>query len=146
MATSKISTLTAGVVPTGTGTGLTTFEGVQNGANVKLTDDQIASWVKAWLATSTSTLVLGGWLRVVDNGDLSWGGSNAYINGSHASTYLRVMVNATERVRFNATGIGFNGSTPVAKPTVTGAKGGNAALTSLMSALSALGLVTDSTT
>lgn len=33
----------------------------------------------------------------------------------------------------------------VAKPTVTGAKGGNAALASLLSALSALGLITDNT-
>lgn len=32
------------------------------------------------------------------------------------------------------------------KPTVTGAKGGNAALTSLLSALASLGIVTDSTT
>jgi hypothetical protein len=33
-----------------------------------------------------------------------------------------------------------------AKPTVTGAKGGNAALASLMTALAGFGLVTDSTT
>lgn len=33
----------------------------------------------------------------------------------------------------------------VAKPTVTGAKGGNAALTSLIAALVALGLITDTT-
>jgi len=34
---------------------------------------------------------------------------------------------------------------PSTKPVVTGSKGGNAALTSLMSALSTLGLVADST-
>lgn len=42
--------------------------------------------------------------------------------------------------------LGFYSATPVTKATVTGSKGANAALTSLMSALSALGLVTDSTT
>lgn len=42
--------------------------------------------------------------------------------------------------------VGFYNTTPVNKPIVTGSKGANAALTSLMSALSALGLVTDSTT
>lgn len=42
--------------------------------------------------------------------------------------------------------LGFFGAAAVAKPTVTGAKGGNAALTSLMTALANLGLVTDSTT
>jgi hypothetical protein len=42
--------------------------------------------------------------------------------------------------------VGFYGTAPIAKPTVTGSKGGNAALASLMSALASLGLVTDSTT
>jgi hypothetical protein len=42
--------------------------------------------------------------------------------------------------------IGFFGGTPAAKPTVSGSKGANAALGSLMTALSALGLVTDTTT
>ncbi len=41
---------------------------------------------------------------------------------------------------------GFNGAAPIAKPTVTGAKGGNAALASLLSALAAYGLVADNTT
>lgn len=43
-------------------------------------------------------------------------------------------------------GAGFNGQAPIAKPTVTGAKGGNAALGSLLTALANYGLVTDSTT
>jgi hypothetical protein len=42
--------------------------------------------------------------------------------------------------------VGFNGATPGAKPTVSGAKGGNAALASLLTALAAYGLVTDTTT
>lgn len=41
---------------------------------------------------------------------------------------------------------GFFGATPVAKPTVTGSRGGNAALASLLTALVQLGLITDSTT
>ncbi len=41
--------------------------------------------------------------------------------------------------------IGFYGAAPIAKPTVSGARGGNAALTSLIAALSACGLLTDST-
>jgi hypothetical protein len=46
---------------------------------------------------------------------------------------------------FNAN-VGFNSGAPIAKPTVTGAKGGNAAVASLLAALAAYGLVTDSTT
>ena len=41
--------------------------------------------------------------------------------------------------------LGFFGSTPAAKPTVTGSRGGNAALASLLTALADLGLVSDST-
>ncbi len=37
-------------------------------------------------------------------------------------------------------------STPTIKPTITGSKGGNAALASLLSSLAGLGLITDSTT
>lgn len=45
-----------------------------------------------------------------------------------------------------ATTQGFYGTTPVAKPTVTGAKGANVALASLIAALVAQGLITDTTT
>ncbi len=40
---------------------------------------------------------------------------------------------------------GFYGATPVAKPTVTGSRGGNAALASLLTQLASVGLITDST-
>lgn len=52
-------------------------------------------------------------------------------------------------VRMNGTGqMAFNGGTPVTKPTVTGSKGANAALASLLTALGATGLnlLTDSST
>ena len=44
----------------------------------------------------------------------------------------------------DSTTIGFFGATPAAKPTVTGSRGGNAALASLLTALATLGLITDS--
>ncbi len=43
------------------------------------------------------------------------------------------------------TKLGFYGTTGIVKPSVSGSRGGNAALASLISALAALGLVTDST-
>jgi hypothetical protein len=49
-------------------------------------------------------------------------------------------------VKFNGATIGFFGSTGTAKPTITGSKAANAALTSLLTALAALGILTDSTT
>ena len=42
--------------------------------------------------------------------------------------------------------VGFHGATPSGKPTVTGSRGGNAALASLLSALAGKGLITDGTT
>jgi hypothetical protein len=42
--------------------------------------------------------------------------------------------------------VGFFGTAPVAKPTVTGAKGSSTALASLLTALAQLGLITNSTT
>ena len=41
---------------------------------------------------------------------------------------------------------GFYGTTPVAKQTITGSKGGNVALTNLLIALADMGLITNSTT
>lgn len=42
--------------------------------------------------------------------------------------------------------VGFYGTVPITKRTITGSRGGNAALASLLTALAAYGLVTDSTT
>jgi hypothetical protein len=50
----------------------------------------------------------------------------------------------TGSVRLNGT-VGFNGTAPVAKPMVSGAKGGNAALASLLTAMASYGLISDST-
>jgi hypothetical protein len=41
--------------------------------------------------------------------------------------------------------VGFS-AVPISRPTVSGSRGGNAALASLLTALSTYGLVTDSTT
>jgi hypothetical protein len=75
-------------------------------------------------------------------------GSNVNLNFSPKGTGLLVSKSGDGTVKFsvNNTGIGFYNTSPVAKPTVTGSKGANAALTSLMTALAALGLVIDSTT
>jgi hypothetical protein len=45
----------------------------------------------------------------------------------------------------NCTHMGFFNTAPVAKPTVTGSRGGNAALASLLTALANLGLITNNT-
>lgn len=42
--------------------------------------------------------------------------------------------------------VGFYGTTPTAKPSVPGSRGGNAALANLLTALASFGLITDNTT
>ena len=48
------------------------------------------------------------------------------------------------KVQVNGTGVGFHAASPIAKPTVTGSRGSNAALASLLTALASYGLITDS--
>lgn len=75
-----------------------------------------------------------------------------YLNVEIAQA-LNFRTSNTDRISIGASGgvtvittIGFNNTAPIAKPTVTGSKGGNAALASLLTALANYGLVTDSST
>lgn len=52
---------------------------------------------------------------------------------------------ATNKIAVNNTGIGFFATAAVAKQTITGSRGGNAALASLLTGLANYGLITDST-
>lgn len=65
----------------------------------------------------------------------------AVSGGELGHTFL---IAGTQVLKINATGLGFGATTPIAKPTVTGSKGANAALTSLLTALANYGLITDS--
>jgi len=71
-------------------------------------------------------------LKASNGGDIVIGGDNS--------------VASTLTLGFALDTIGFFGHATAAKQAVTGSKGGNAALTSLMAALAAYGFVTDSTT
>ncbi|MGH6746385.1 right-handed parallel beta-helix repeat-containing protein [Novosphingobium sp.] len=59
---------------------------------------------------------------------------------------IGVTANGTKRIECNSTGIGLNGAAPVAKPSISGSRGGNAALASLLTNLATMGLLTDATT
>lgn len=49
------------------------------------------------------------------------------------------------RIRINGTGIGFNGTAAIAKPTIVGSRLANPALADLLTQLAAYGLITDGT-
>jgi hypothetical protein len=89
--------------------------------------------------------------------EVFWTGAASYVLSYNRSTSayqpmavigssVELRASATAQVKVDSTGIAFYGGTTVAKPTVTGSKGGNAALTSLCAALASLGLITNSTT
>ena len=68
---------------------------------------------------------------------------------STSSDYALVVLNSSSTAMLvvrNDNRLGFFGATEVARPTVTGSRGGNAALASALTALASLGLVTDSST
>lgn len=59
---------------------------------------------------------------------------------------LRNPGDTADLVTWNATGLGFFGVAPIARPNITGSRGGNAALASLLTQGALLGLWTDGTT
>lgn len=89
--------------------------------------------------------------RIYGDGKQEWGPGNAARDTNlyrSAADTLRTDDNLIVALALRHLGstLGFYGATAVAKPTVTGSRGGNAALASLLTSLSTLGLVTDSTT
>jgi hypothetical protein len=72
----------------------------------------------------------------------------ATVGGGGTGCTLNLTTAATGELNLSDTGqkLGFFGATAVVKPTVTGSKGANAALASLLTALANFGLLTDSST
>ena len=122
--------------------------------------------VLATAGTSTGTVNIYG-VNATDNftvrvgnaaGSVDWfaaGGAGAYLTGTASGdTGMRVLVsgkafhlggNAAKVVSVGyADTLGFFAATPVAKPTVSGSRAGNAALADLLTELATLGLITDS--
>ena len=95
---------------------------------------------QTWSVTATGGTVTAEAMRLQDSGILTIGATAAsgtaklQVTGGTSTDTLAVSGNA-----------GFFGTAATTKPTVTGSKGANAALTSLMTALAGLGLVVDST-
>jgi hypothetical protein len=95
-------------------------------------------------------VVGGGYISILNNaGTSTFGGLQAYGTGGPGSAdTLRLFAHtaATAGLLIDADDIGFFGATPISQPDVTGSRGGNAALASLLTALEDLGLITDSST
>lgn len=96
--------------------------------------------------TSASSNTSANWMELKG----SAGGGTPYLkaDGTDANISFSIAAKGTGAVQIGVStnSIGFFGSAGVVKPTVAGAKGGNAALASLLAALVSLGLVLDNTT
>lgn len=75
----------------------------------------------------STTFEGGNTITFMDNNTLSFTGTGG----------TKIGLDATQKM-------GFYGATPIARPTVTGSKGANAALTSLLTQLAAIGIIVDS--
>jgi hypothetical protein len=73
-------------------------------------------------------------------------GNAMVITRSNAKALLAGEVEIDGDLNHDGSNIGFNGATPVAKGTITGSRGGNAALASLLTFLHNRGDITNSTT
>ena len=73
-------------------------------------------------------------------------GYSAAVQTDVDGAIVRIRAGTTTRIRVDSTGIGLFGATPIAQPTVSGSRGGNAALADLLTELDNLGLINDTTT
>jgi hypothetical protein len=107
---------------------------------VRMANNDGAYFRNAANSANVKSLVLDG------SNDLTLG-NTGNLNDLHLAspntTYLYGGGNI--RIEANATGLGFFTQPPVARPTVSGSRGGNAALADLCSELANLGLIIDST-
>ena len=61
------------------------------------------------------------------------------------SQFIMTVPTGTKNIKYHGS-VGFNGATPIAKPSITGSRGGNIAIASLLTSLSNMGLISDNTT
>jgi hypothetical protein len=135
--------LTAGVVtsPQISGTNITgttvvaTGSLLVNGSGVLTGDLAVTDDITADGITVESIAFTGG--------TGTWSGD---LNGGSGTLFRTEQLFIDSNLQHEGTFLGFYNVVPTTKPTVSGAKGGNAALTSLCSALATLGLITNSTT
>lgn len=98
------------------------------------------------IAAATWQIGPGGWKRT-GGGAILISTETDSSNADIKCYALRIQNNAgTTQHQFGQVGVGFYGTAQTAKQTVTGSRGGNAALASLLTALENIGLITDSST
>lgn len=94
--------------------------------------------------TTTTTITAGTEVIVASGNRVKLQGAANLTGIRYSSPNIDLYVGSSYAAGFGANTTGFNGATPVAKGTITGSRGGNAALASLLTYLASTGLITDS--
>lgn len=132
--------------------GTTTFGGnvlvsgatqiIDGGNKVSVKGDGSAGGA-AYFVAQNSTAAVSTYFGVTASGGFAGTFTNHAFD-IRTNNSVRINILASGGVQFANTQLGFFGTTPINKPTITGSRGGNVALTSLLGWLHALGLITDS--
>jgi hypothetical protein len=122
------------------------------------TDRALSATVRALTANGADALVLSNPASATSHVQISGDAAgNPFILSRGAAANIGLVVRpkgtgtliigggSANQLQVSDTGLGFYGTGPQAKPTVTGSRGANVALANLLTALSARGLITDST-
>lgn len=80
-----------------------------------------------------------------DGGDVLINGGNASGGGTDGSVTIGATNTDSVSIASGSNSLGFHGATPVTQQTITGSRGGNAALADLLTKLATLGLIIDGT-
>lgn len=91
-------------------------------------------------SASTTNVIDGNMCQTTSGAAITFGGA---MGGNRLTAFG--YIDHTGPTRFNGN-LGFYGTTPIAKPEITGSRASNAALASILTQLASLGLITDSTT
>jgi hypothetical protein len=115
------------------------FTGIMAGNQFTATDPTFYGIIRLGGSFGTSVGGLEWRYRNTNTGEV-------LVAGNIASNIFGGIEVSANRFQISSTNIGFFGATGTSKPVVTGVKGNNAALISLIAALSNLGLIQDNTT
>jgi hypothetical protein len=87
--------------------------------------------------------------QIENDGKHEWGDGGTFSTNLYSDTGGSLKTDGAFKIgaalAHQGSTVGFNNTTPISKPTVTGSRGSNAALASLCTALANLGLITNST-
>lgn len=120
--------------------------------NFKVQTSGGGSWEFTCPVIYSGALSVGGSLTVTGDVNLPSGnrvrlqGAGNLTGVRYSSPNVEIFVGPSLAAGFGTNTVGFCGTSPISKPTITGSRGGNAALASLLSALESMGLITNSTT